>query len=113
MSSKSWLYCLLHISRSIAGTVRDFFYALVPISRADVESVGLYMAHNFNKNIKASRKRRRCTIEASNALYVLWSRSDDPERRHLVDEDTDELRRVLVEKELLLRVCRELWNPKW
>lgn len=68
---------------------------------------------NFEEQLVTSRENRKRTIAASNALFVLWSRSDDPARRYLLDESQDELRHVIAEKEHLLVVCRELWRPKW
>lgn len=59
------------------------------------------------ENLKISKANRRTLVEASNALFVLWSRNDDPERKHLVDEQ-DQLRRVIVEKEILLKICEEM-----
>lgn len=64
-----------------------------------------------NNNLVLSSERRRKTVSASNAMYVLWSRRDDPKRQHLVNDK--DLRSVIVEKRHLLTVCRELWRPKW
>lgn len=55
-----------------------------------------------------ARQNYQKVVEASNALYVLWSRDDDPKRKHLVDEQ-DNLRRTIVEKDLLKRICEAMW----
>lgn len=64
-------------------------------------------------NLAISRENRRRVVTASNALFTLWSRNDDPKRQQLVDTDQDDLRRVITEREHLLVICRELWRPKW
>lgn len=61
----------------------------------------------LTSNLKKSRSNYQQIVATSNALYVLWSREDDPERRHLVHEQ-DQLRRVVARKSCLLKICEYL-----
>lgn len=65
------------------------------------------MEEILSKNLQISTSKHRQIVEASNAVFVIWSRDDDPERRYLVD-DQDQLRRVIPEKEILMKICEEM-----
>lgn len=118
----------LFLSNIFSDSVGDFLVEILPLTNI-VSFRGttlallfvflLFTMLGFEKQhellhehrILAQLNRHRSTV-ASNALYVLWSRQDDPERKNLVDEQ-DNLRSVFVELEHLQIVCRELWRPKW
>lgn len=65
------------------------------------------MSERLRVFLKISTFRHQRITEASNAMFVLWSRDDDPERRHLVDEQ-DQLRRVIPEKAILTKICEQM-----